>query len=195
MYWQVYLHNTVLVAEQMLIKALGRARILGLEGVDLFCTPAFGNFLLQRVTREEFLARPAYLDAFLKLDDHDVTVSIKAWADHPDQILSHLCRGLINRQLLRIEVQKGPFSRQRVASLRAACSGTFGLSMDDASWFVFSGKLSNSAYRESSENIEILMKDGSLADIAEASDNFNIKALSRTVEKHYCCYSKQLLAI
>lgn len=192
MYWQVYLHKTVVVAEQMLIKALHRARKLALEGESLFSTSAFGFFLHHRVSREEFLSDPQYLDAFLQLDDHDITVSVKAWAQHPDRVLSFLCGGLINRQLLRIEIQKSMPSKQRIAELRGACAKTMDLSGPETEWLVFRGKLRNSAYRETSENIDILMKDGSLADITDASDNFNIKALSKPVEKHYCCYPKQL---
>lgn len=192
MYWQVYLHKTVVAAEQMLIKALGRGRKLALESDSLFSTSPFGLFLHNRVSREDFLSQPEYLDAFLQLDDHDITVSVKAWVSHPDKVLSILCGGLINRQLLRIEVQKNTFGKQQLAGLRAKCAKAFDLPASDASWLVFSGKLSNSAYRESSENIDILMKDGSVADITDASDNFNIRALSRTVEKHYCCYPKQL---
>ncbi|MFS8617846.1 MAG: HD domain-containing protein [Solitalea sp.] len=192
MYWQVYLHKTVVVAEQMLIKALHRARKLALEGESLFSTSAFGFFLHHRVSREEFLSDPQYLDAFLQLDDHDITVSVKAWAQHPDRVLSFLCGGLINRQLLRIEIQKSMPSKQRIAELRRACAKTMDLSGPETEWLVFRGKLRNSAYRETSENIDILIKDGSLADITDASDNFNIKALSKPVEKHYCCYPKQL---
>jgi len=192
MYWQVYLHKTVVVAEQMLIKALHRARKLALEGESLFSTSAFGFFLHHRVSREEFLSDPQYLDAFLQLDDHDITVSVKAWAQHPDRVLSFLCGGLLNRQLLRIEIQKSMPSKQRIAELRRACAKTMDLSGPETEWLVFRGKLRNSAYRETSENIDILIKDGSLADITDASDNFNIKALSKPVEKHYCCYPKQL---
>lgn len=192
MYWQVYLHKTVVVAEQMLIKALDRGRKLTLDGEVLFSTAAFDLFLRSHVSRETFLSEPAYLDAFLQLDDHDITVSLKAWATHPDKVLRTLCDGLINRRLLRIEVQKHAFGKQRLADLRAGCAQKMGLPEADVPWLVFSGKLSNSAYRETSENIDILMKDGSLADITDASDNFNLKTLSKPVEKHYCCYPKQL---
>lgn len=192
MYWQVYLHKTVVAAEQMLIKALERARQLALDGETLFCTPAFRRFLYNRVSRDTFLSDPGYLDAFLQLDDHDISASLKVWVDHPDKILSYLCKGLINRQLFRIEIQRNAFDKERLSALKAAGSAAMGIPAGEAGYFVFGGKLSNSAYRVSSENIDILMKDGSLADIADASDNFNIKALSKTVEKHFLCYPKGL---
>ena len=176
----------------MLIKALERARKLALNGERLFCTPAFGRFLYNRVSKAEFLSDPGCLDDFARLDDHDVTASLKVWAAHPDKILSCLCKGLVDRKLFRIEIQPAPFGRERVDALKAASAEVLGIPQAEAEYFVFSGKLSNSAYRESSENIDILMKDGSLADIAEASDNFNIRALSRTVEKHFLCYPKQI---
>ncbi|MCO4292822.1 HD domain-containing protein [Solitalea sp. MAHUQ-68] len=189
MYWQVYLHKTVIAGETMLFKILKRAKELALNGVELFTTPSFRLFLYNRIAHERFLSDEKYLQEFVKLDDHDINACIKIWADHEDKILSYLCKSLINRKLYRVEIQKEPIGKTRIEEIKRQVKQHFGINDDEVHYFVFSDLISNSAYKKV-DRIEILRKDGSVIDLTEASDNFNIEALAKTVEKYYLCSVK-----
>ncbi|AFD09077.1 HD domain-containing protein [Solitalea canadensis] len=189
MYWQVYLHKTVIAAETMLTKILRRAKELALQGVELFTTPPFKVFLYNRITQNRFVSDEKYLKEFVKLDDHDINACIKIWADHEDKILSYLCQSFINRKLYRVEIQKEPIGKIKVEEVKRQIKERFDLEEKDMHYFVFTDTISNSAYKKV-DTIEILRKDGSVVDITEASDNFNIEALAKTVEKYYLCSVK-----
>lgn len=193
MYWQVYLHKTVTAAEQMLIKALRRARMLALGGHQLFCTPAFELFLYNKVSREAFLKEPRFLDAFLRLDDHDIAASLKVWKDHADPVLAWLCNGLTDRRLFRIEIQREPFPETRLREVRKQVQAALKAEPAELDYFIASGILKNSAYLEGKENIAVMMKDGTIEEITKASDNFNIRALSKPVQKYFLCYPKTVM--
>ncbi|POY39068.1 phosphohydrolase [Solitalea longa] len=186
MYWQVYLHKTVIAGETMLFKILKRAKELALNGVELFTTPSFRLFLYNRIARERFLSDEQYLDHFVRLDDHDINACIKVWADHNDKILSYLCQSLINRKLYRVEIQKEPIGKIRIEEIKRQVKQHFGITDEEVQYFVFSDMISNSAYKKV-DRIEILRKDNTVIDLTEASDNFNIEALAKTVEKYYLC--------
>ncbi|SMO40527.1 HD domain-containing protein [Solitalea koreensis] len=190
MYWQVYLHKTVLAAETMLIKILKRAKELALQGVELFTTPAFKEFLYNRISEEHFIADEKYLKLFVQLDDDDISVCIKIWADHEDKILAFLCKALINRQLFRVEIQQEPISKTKVNAVKNKVKQHFGLNDDEVNYFVFEDTIWNNAYNPKADKIGILRKDRSVVDITAASDNFNIESLSKTVKKHYLCSVK-----
>src|ERR1700751_1028479 len=106
MYWQVYLHKTVVAGENMLVNILKRAKELSNKGEDLFATPAFSVFLKNNYSKKDFLSKPELLDTFALLDDYDIFSSIKVWTKHPDQILSTLCKSLVERKLFKIELKK-----------------------------------------------------------------------------------------
>src|SRR5690554_3755238 len=110
MYWQVYLHKTVVSAEQMLIKALTRAKELSNSGVEMFATPALQHFLKQRITHQNFEQSNEHLDWFTKLDDSDIMSALKVWTNHEDFVLSTLCKKLLGRELFRTEMRTTPFS-------------------------------------------------------------------------------------
>lgn len=188
MYWQVYMHKTVVAAENMLIHILQRAKELSKEGFDLFATPALKRFLCNNYSYKDFISNPEILDSFSKLDDFDITCSIKVWQEHGDPILSDLSRRLINRKLFKIEIGKEPYSAEQLEQLRASVGKRFHLSEEAMKHYVYSDRLSNSAYNEGKENINLLLKDGSIKDLAVASDNLNISALSSPVEKFFICY-------
>jgi uncharacterized protein len=190
MYWQVYLHKTVLSAEHLLVKILKRAKELAEKQEELFCTPSLRMFLYNKFSLKDFLSDEKVLEKFARLDDFDIFTSIKVWVDHPDKILSALCRNMVNRHLLKIELQKNPFTEEYISTRKRECIAKMGLEEKEAEYFVFTGSISNNAYNPKSDHINILYKDGSIVDIAKAADQLNIDALSTPVEKHFICYPK-----
>lgn len=188
MYWQVYLHKTVVVAENMLIQTLRRAKALIKMGNPLFCSPALQFFLENDITKVDFETNTKVLDYFSRLDDYDIWSSIKVWQDEKDPILSKLAKGLVNRKLFKIEISKTPFSAERISYEKELCATTYGLSMPDVEYFVYQDILTNKAYNQDKENIKLLMKNGETIDLSAASDNLNISALAQPVEKYFLCY-------
>jgi len=192
MYWQVYLHKTVIAAEQMLIKALARAKELSNRGEKLFASPALEHFLLNRINLETFLLDESHLTWFTRLDDTDIMSAIKSWADHPDLILSKLCGKIIRRELFRTEMSNEPFSESYLEELRERVAEKFGLSAQEVGYFVYDQVVGNSAYDSSTGKICVLDKHGELKDIAEASDLSNIEALTKRVNKYAVTYPKEI---
>ena len=192
MYWQVYLHKTVIAAEQMLVKILERAKELSGEGRNLFASPCFSYFLKNSVSRDEFKNDPRNLEWFTKLDDNDIFTSIKVWADDNDLILSTLCSHFISRNLYQVEITNDPPSIERIDELADRVTDEFEISDDDTSYFVFTDTIKNNAYSVVDGIIKILMKDGSIQDITRASDNSNLEALAKTVQKYILCYVKEV---
>ncbi|QBR13415.1 HD domain-containing protein [Sphingobacterium sp. CZ-2] len=192
MYWQVYLHKTVIAAEQMLIKALARAKELSNRGEKLFASPALQHFLLNRINKETFLLDESHLTWFTRLDDTDIMFAIKSWADHPDLILSKLCGKIIRRELFRTEMSNEPFSESYLEELRERVAEKFGLSAQEVGYFVYDQVVGNSAYDSSTGKICVLDKHGELKDIAEASDLSNIEALTKRVNKYAVTYPKEI---
>lgn len=190
MYWQVYLHKTVVSAETLLINILKRARQLVGRGEELFATPAFRHFLSADYSKDDFLKNPLHLEMFALLDDSDIGTSIKVWSKHSDKILSDLCSRMINRKLFKIILRDSPFSEEEIAAYRKNVVELLGLSGNDDQYYFLSGKLINNAYNSKSDKINILYKDDSVRDIAEAADTLNIKMLSEPVEKYYLCFPK-----
>lgn len=192
MYWQVYLHKTVITAEQMLIKALARAKELSNIGVKLFATPALDHFLNNKIDKQTFLLDESHLEWFTRLDDTDILSAIKIWANHDDQILSMLCSKLVRRELFRTELSNTPFSEEYVSDLKAKVKLRFNLSENELDYLFYQQVIGNNAYDSSVSKICVLMKDGQLLDIAEASDLSNIESLSRRVEKYAITYPKEI---
>lgn len=192
MYWQVYLHKTVIAAEQMLVKILERAKELTGEGRNLFASPCFSYFLKNSINREEFKNDPRNIERFTKLDDNDIFTSIKVWVNDEDLILSTLCSHLISRNLYQVEITNEPPAIEIINDLADKVTDEFEISDDDTSYFVFTDTIKNKAYSVGDGSIKILMKDGSIQDIAKASDNSNLESLARTVQKYILCYLKEL---
>ncbi len=193
MYWQVYLHKTVITAERMLISTLRRARELALAGEQLFATAPLKRFLYNRYNRSDFIKDDSLLEDFALLDDHDVFASIKSWANHKDRILNLLASGIVNRNLFRIEMQKGPFSEEYVQQVRKATSHFYQLRCEDeVDYFVIKGLTRNNAYDPGAGGILVMTREDELTDIAHASDQLNINVLSHPVEKHFLCYPKTI---
>ncbi len=191
MYWQVYLHKTVVACELMLVETLRRAKHLAMQGTGVFASPALLQFLTATHDRTSF-RDTAILGDFLKLDDHDVMGAVKVWCDHPDKVLAQLATDLVHRRNLRIKLQNIPWDDTRIADLRRNVATQLGISEADAAHFVLSGSIVNNAYDPAKDRIELRYKDGTLRDIAEASDNLGIAALARPVEKFYLAWPRWL---
>lgn len=192
MYWQVYLHKTVLSAETLLVNILKRAKELSAAGQNLFATPALQLFLKNNFTREDFEKDKSLLGKFTKLDDADIAACLKVWCESEDVILSKLCCNLMERRLYRIELQNEPIAPSYKNKLIEKACKKYGVSRKEAGYFVVSDSVNNSAYNSDSFNINILMGNGKLVDVASASDQLNIQSLSKTVTKYFICYPKDL---
>ncbi len=188
MYWQVYLHKTVVAGEQLLVKILERAKELTAKGKSLFATPALQHFLTKDVNGENFFLEPIHLLQFSKLDDQDIYASVKVWADNDDPILARLCQMLNYRKLYKVEITNEAPAAERVEALSVSAMSKLGVGTHELRYFVFTDKIKNRAYNATSSNINILMKTGELTDIAKASDLSNLESLDKTVEKHILCY-------
>lgn len=192
MYWQVYLHKTVVAAENMLVNILKRAKELSSQGEELFATPALGVFLKNNYSKKDFIKYPGLLETFALLDDYDIFAAVKVWMHHPDKILSTLCTSLVERKLFRIELTKEKISPAHKKQLTSRAGRKYKVGDKDASYYVTSGEIENSAYKTNIIKINILMNDGKVLDIAEASDQLNTDVLSKTVKKYFICYPKTL---
>ncbi len=192
MYWQVYLHKTVLSAEYMLMNVLKRAKQLAEHGTKLFATTALSTFLYNDYSKADFLKKPELLEAFSQLDDFDVFTSLKEWTHHPDKILSYLSYCIVNRKLFRIEIQGERFDNNYINQLKEATKKEFDLKKSEIDFLVFKDKTTNCAYNPKEQKINILFKDGSIKDIGEASDQLNISVLGKPVKKFFLCYPKNI---
>ncbi len=192
MYWQVYLHKTVLCVEHMMVKAVQRARELFNNGMDLEASASLKYFLKNEPDRSAFEPNGEALHHFSKLDDHDLMLAFKNWMDNDDIILSHLCESIINRHLFKIEMQSSDFDPAKVQKIRAAIQDDFGLQEKDIHYMLIKDRTSNHAYDQSKGKITILHKDESLKDFSEESDHGDLNSIIEPVSKHYICYPKSL---
>jgi len=190
MYWQVYLHKTVVSAELLLLKILKRAKYLYSKNHELFATPSLEYFLRNQVDKTDFEQNKAILDEFANLDDYDLISAIKVWCSHHDKILSSLCSKLVNRKLNKVEIQGEKFKKAYIEKIKKSVLKKLKIAPVDVHYYVFSDVISNNTYNPNDDKINVLYKDGSLADVAKASDHLNISVLSRTTRKYYLCYPK-----
>jgi uncharacterized protein len=192
MYWQVYLHKTVVAAEQLLIKILERAKYLSSNGIKLFATPALDFFLKFNVDMEEFRENSKVLNNFASLDDYDIMASVKVWTSHEDPVLSILCKKIINRKLNKIDILQDSVDSSLIENLRRIAAKKLNLSYEDTAFLVFSDSIQNSTYNTEGVKINVLLKNGKVKDIAEASDHYNMSVLGRNVQKYFVCYPEEL---
>ncbi len=188
MYWQVYLHKTVVAAEYMLIHALRRAKELAKSGHKLFASEPLRFFLENDITQKDFKGNPDVLESFAQLDDYDILSAIKEWQRDSDKILSILADCIVNRKLFKIEISKEPFTESRIEIEKEFARSLLDLQGDDVNYFVYTDILTNKAYNQDKQNINMLMKNGEIIDLTKASDNLNISALAKPVEKYFLCY-------
>jgi len=188
MYWQVYLHKTVLSAEFLLVKILQRAKELSGKKKKLFCTPSLETFMYKTIGKKNILS---HLEDFALLDDSDIFACIKAWMKSDDVILSTLCEMLVNRKLYKVIVQNDSFDDKTVDDLKKKVQKKYKLTNAQSDYFVFSLPVTNDAYRPDKIRINILSKDGKIADIAQASDQAYLAGL-KTVKKYFLCFPKEI---
>ena len=191
MYWQVYLHKTSLVAEQMMLRVLKRAKQLTQKGVILDASSALSFFLSRNTNSCDF--DNSTLNQFSLLDDYDVMSALKLWQFHDDFVLKHLSEMILNRTLLKIKFKNNPISNSKVESIKKNLMLKYALEAHEASYFVFNGHVENLAYNPKKGRLKILYKNGKIKDILKASDHLSSKVLSKTVTKHYICFPKDIL--
>ena len=190
MYWQVYLHKTSLVAEQVLVKVLKRAKYLTESGQVLQASKALSYFLKKK--NAEGVFDQEALEVFSNLDDYDIISAMKSWCDADDFVLSTLCKIIIDRKLPRIKIKKKPFKKEFIQEERERVKAHFDITDEEVDYFVFTGTLTNQAYTLKKEAINILTKKGKVIDVISASDQLSLKALSKVITKNYICYPKHL---
>ena len=192
MYWQVYLHKTVLSAENMVLKTVERARELLQNGIDVPASPSLKLFLANNIRLSDFQEDPEIMRHFVALDDIDVWAAVKQWAFHPDKILSFLATSIIERRLFKIIITPEPLDEEFRLGIAELVMEKFGISEQELPYIMIAGKISNNAYDSTGETINVLTKFGKVVELAEASDLPNIRALSNRVEKHFVCYPKEI---
>ncbi|MBK7887487.1 MAG: HD domain-containing protein [Bacteroidetes bacterium] len=193
MYWQVYLHKTVLAAEHLLVNILLRAKELVSAGEKLFATPSFAYFLENNCTENDLRNNRVILQSYAMLDDYDIFSSIKVWADHSDIVLSRLCKGMVNRSLYKIRLQKDAFTESALTPFQQSALLKFNIRKSEAHYFAFIGSISNNAYDPSGEPIQILFRDGSSIELSIASDQMGVAVLSSMIQKHFICVLPELI--
>ncbi|HVM87846.1 MAG TPA: HD domain-containing protein [Puia sp.] len=186
MYWQVYLHKTVLCAEKMLVKIIARAKELIARGETLSSGSLTLDFFLEVLPGENVIEK--HLDKFCLLDDFDITNAIKNWMFHHDKILSTLCRLLIDRKLFKVKLQANPVSENLLNELKNKAVLHLGIRKEEVTYFVFNGEAINTTYNPMDERINILFKDGSVKDISEVDNALIHQTLSSPVKKFYICH-------
>ncbi len=196
MYWQVYMHKTVLASESLLVNVLKRAKQLATSGSDLYATPALSFFLYNNIGHDDLTITGAFtpgiiVSNFTRLDDTDILTSAKYWADHNDKVLSDLSRRLMSRDLLAIELQNEPFPDEKVWLLKDMTANMMQISLELTEYYVFSNTIYNLTYAPDSSEVRILLKNGIIADITSVSDLFEHKLLSERVTKYFLCYPKE----
>ena len=190
MYWQAYLHKTSLVAELILTKVLKRAKELTNKGIKLPCSDPLLFFMENKITLDNFDAKN--LDLFSQLDDFDIISALKSWQNNDDFILSSLSKMIINRDLLKIKLSTDKLVNDDLEVYKERFAAENNLSLQDANYFIFKGKIKNQAYSKEAEPIKILKKDRSVEDVFESPDQLNLKSLSKSVTKYYICFPKHL---
>jgi len=189
MYWQCYLHKTSVGAELLLAKILKRAKQLTLQGVDLPASNALKFFIENSVVKVDF--NKTVLNNFALLDDADIYTALKNWQFHDDHVLSYLSSAIVNRKLFHVQLVSGDEMNSKLIYYKQLCKETLNVD-DEVDFFVFGDKLSNQAYDLKADPIRIFTKNHEVVDVLEASDQYNLKALSEPVYKYFICYPKSI---
>ena len=190
MYWQVYLHKTAVAYEKVLINTLNRAKYLAKQGETLFAPPALHYFLYHDVDQLWFRTHNEALQYYEELDDSDIWSTLKVWMHHSDKILSTLATDMINRNLFNVEVHNDLISQERINELQASIAQEMQIDMADAHYMMSINTIQKDMYNTSDDSIGILYKDGTIKDIAEASELLNVQLLSKKIRKYYLCYQR-----
>jgi len=187
MYWQVYLHKTSFVAEELLLKIFKRVKELLNNNSYIFMSTSLHYFL-----NEDRILDDVAVNHFVQLDDVDVMYAIKKWCESEDKVLSTLCKMLIERNLLAIDIQTKKISDSKLNKIKKSCMDHLNLSKEEVDYFVFSGSIKNSAYNKKINPIALANEDNELVNFDAAKDQSFSKSLSKSVEKYYICFPKEL---
>jgi HD superfamily phosphohydrolase len=190
MYWQVYLHKTTVGYEKILVNALKRAKLLAREGREIFASPALGYFLNNDINAAWFDSHEEALSNYAELDDSDIWSALKVWRHHDDKILATLATDLVDRRLFKVEVTEEPPTEEYLAAIRSRIVDAMGISNEDASYMMSLTEIGKDMYNPEDDSIGILYKDGTVRDIAEASEILNVQLLSKKIRKYYLCYQR-----
>ena len=190
MYWQVYLHKTTVGYEKILVNALKRAKLLAREGREIFASPALGYFLNNDINAAWFDSHEEALSNYAELDDSDIWSALKVWRHHDDKILATLATDLVDRRLFKVEVTEEPPTEEYLAAIRSRIVDTMGISNENASYMMSLTEIGKDMYNPEDDSIGILYKDGTVRDIAEASEILNVQLLSKKIRKYYLCYQR-----
>jgi HD superfamily phosphohydrolase len=190
MYWQVYLHKTVLCAEKMMVRIIERARALLEKGVPVSSGSRQLDFFLQQTSPASI---EDHLEAFGELDDYDVLAAIKNWVHHEDPVLRYLCSGLVDRRLLKVKLQAEPIAVHWVEQLRKKLLAENKFAPEHLPYLIFSGEAINTTYNPIEERIDILFKDGSIKDISLVDHALIHQALATPMKKYYICFPEEAL--
>ncbi len=187
MYWQVYLHKTVLSAEILLINILKRAKELAEKGIELFTTPAFRFFLYNKFNANSFAENNELLSLYCQLDDNDIMTSIKVWRNNNDKILSTLCRMITERRLYKVVLSTAN-PEELFEQKKKELQQKYNIPDEELGYYISTGVTSNNTYNINDERIQIAMKDGAVRDISEIDNPVVNQALAKPVHKNYICY-------
>lgn len=190
MYWSVYLHKTVVAYEKTLINTLRRAKKLAKNGQDIFAPPALRYFLYNDIDAEWFETHEESIKNYEQLDDSDIWSALKVWSNSNDRVLSLLASDMINRRMFKCEVREEPVGEEEIEELQDKIADKAGISRDDASYLMSVNTVQKDMYDINDDHISILYKDGTIKDIAEASELLNIDLLSKKIKKYYLCYQR-----
>ena len=190
MYWQVYLHKTAVACEKVLVNMLTRAKDLVRQGKPVFASPALAYFLQNDIDARWFEEHEEALHRYEELDDSDIWSAMKAWKTCDDKLLSTLATDMLDRHLFRVEVLDEPPSQQRLDELQDQIATSMGIDREDAHYLMSVNTIQKDMYSVDDDSIGILYKDGTIRDIAEASEILNVALLSKKIRKYYLCYQR-----
>ena len=191
MYWQVYLHKTTVAFEKMLVNTLRRAKLLAHQGKELFASPALRYFLYNDLDAAFFEAhQEEALRNYGLLDDSDIWCALKDWMSSDDQILSLLATNLINRHIFRVEIHEEPITQERIDEVLKILMAYYGISREEASYLISVDIIEKDMYDVNDDRIDILYRDGTIRDIADASEILNVALLSKKIRKYYLCFQR-----
>ena len=187
MYWQVYLHKTVISSEHMLIQLIRRAIYLVKNSKKIYLTPELEYFLKNNFNKRDLKSNNLFIKNFSNLDDHEIFTCLKYWTKNTDYVLSKLARRLLNRNLLKIRIQKQKFTKKTIEKYQNLMIKKEKINANEASHFIFTNKVSNSLYSINNSNIKILFKNGETKDLSQSSEQFINKSLEKTINKYFLC--------
>ena len=190
MYWQVYLHKTAVGYEKVLVNALNRAKQLTQQGKEVFATPALAYFLRNNVDRTWFESHHEALELYCELDDSDIWSALKVWKHSDDKVLATLATDMLDRHLFKVEVSEERPSSDYIDSITQQIGNKLNISTQEASMLITLTEIGKDMYNPEDDSIGILYKDGTVKDIAEASEILNVQLLSKKIRKYYLCYQR-----